>query len=139
MNVQKLHPDALLPIRSEGSVGYDLFADASYDLNARSQVLVCTGIALTIPEGQYGRVAPRSGLSVKHGLNIGAGVIDPDYTGEIKVLLQNPTTHDFHVARGTRIAQLIIEKCATPEIVEVTTLDHSATRGEKGFGSSGMM
>ena len=67
----------------------------------------------------YGRVAPRSGLAAKHCINVGAGVIDPDYTGEIKVETDNHGLKDFEIKKGDRIAQLILEKCETPLIDEV--------------------
>jgi len=99
--------------------------------------LVSTGIALGIPEGNYGRIAPRSGLSYKNGIDIGAGVIDSDYTGEIKVLLINISNEPFEVEVGDRIAQIIIGKYLVTEIEEVEKLDESE-RGDAGFGSTGV-
>ena len=94
LGVKKLRYNARLPTRgSDGSVGYDLYSseDATVPCQA-GRALVSTGIALSIPDGLYGRVAPRSGLAVKHCINVGAGVIDPDYTGEVKVVLFNHGT-----------------------------------------------
>ena len=102
----------------------------------RGRALVGTGIALSIPDGLYGRVAPRSGLAVKHCINVGAGVIDPDYTGEVKVVLFNHGTEDFEIKKGDRIAQLILEKCETPMIKEIGLLEETL-RGDGGFGSTG--
>jgi dUTP pyrophosphatase len=76
----------------------------------RGQALISTGLAFAIPTGNYGRVAPRSGLAVKNSINVGAGVIDSDYRGEVKVLLFNHGDADFEISEGDRIAQLIIEK-----------------------------
>uniref|UniRef100_A0A183BST3 Deoxyuridine 5'-triphosphate nucleotidohydrolase n=1 Tax=Globodera pallida TaxID=36090 RepID=A0A183BST3_GLOPA len=100
------------------------------------KVLVSTGLRVAIPSGHYGRVAPRSGLAVKHSIDVGAGVIDTDYRGELKVLLFNFGETDFQVNEGDRIAQLICERCTRPELTEVGTLEMTA-RGANGFGSTG--
>ena len=135
--IKKLSPNAITPTRaSPGSVGYDLYSTETMSIGARERGIVCTGIAATIPVGVYGRVAPRSGLSVKHGIQTGAGVIDPDYTGELKVILFNHGTERFDIKQGDRIAQLILEKCDTPLIEEVQEINDTQ-RGTKGFGSSG--
>ena len=102
----------------------------------RGQVLVSTGLAFAIPTGNYGRIAPRSGLAVKNSINVGAGVIDSDYRGEVRVLLFNHGDVDFVISEGDRIAQLIIEKYTPTELVEVETLGETQ-RGEGGFGSTG--
>lgn len=83
-----------------------------------------------------GRIAPRSGLAVKHFIDTGAGVIDSDYRGEVKVLLFNHSEVDFEVKEGDRIAQLVIERIYTPEVVVVEELEESV-RGAGGFGSTG--
>ena len=92
---------------------------------------------MAIPEGHYGRVAPRSGLAVKNFIDVGAGVIDCDYRGALGVVLFNHSADDFHIKPGDRIAQLIIEKISTPDVVEVDDLDETA-RGAGGFGSTGV-
>lgn len=84
-----------------------------------------------------GRIAPRSGLAAKHFIDTGAGVIDADYRGQVKVLLFNHNDADFAVAEGDRVAQLIIERIYTPEVVEVAELEESV-RGAGGFGSTGV-
>ena len=138
LGVKKLTYDAILPTRgSDGSVGYDLYS--AVDIIVPSQAgnaLVGTGIALSIPLDCYGRIAPRSGLAAKHCIQVGAGVIDPDYTGEIKVVLFNHGTEDFEIKKGDRIAQLILERCETPIIKEIGLLDETL-RGSDGFGSTG--
>lgn len=83
-----------------------------------------------------GRIAPRSGLAAKHFIDTGAGVIDEDYRGEVKVLLFNHAETDFEIKEGDRIAQLVLERIATPAVVEVQELAES-TRGAGGFGSTG--
>ena len=101
------------------------------------KVIVQTDLAVAIPAGHYGRVAPRSGLAVKHFIDVGAGVIDSDYRGAVGVVLFNHSADDFHIKHGDRIAQLIIEKISTPAVVEVDDLD-ATERGAGGFGSTGV-
>ena len=72
---------------SPGAVGYDIYGIENVCIPANGRALISTGIAIELPEGVYGRLAPRSGLTVKKGLNVGAGMIDPDYRGDIKVIL----------------------------------------------------
>ena len=85
---------------------------------ARGKALVATGLVLAVPEGTYGRMAPRSGLAVKHMLDVGAGVVDADYRGEMFVLLFNFSNEDYKVTKGDRIAQLIIEEVVPTTITE---------------------
>ena len=135
--IKKLSEHALIPTRaSPGSVGYDLYSIEDMHILPYQRGIVCTGIAVTIPMGVYGRIAPRSGLAVKHGVQTGAGVIDPDYTGELKVILFNHGSEKFEIKKGDRIAQLILEKCETPLIDEVEEIKDTQ-RGTRGFGSSG--
>jgi dUTP pyrophosphatase len=99
-----------------------------------------TDIAMAIPPGYYGRVAPRSGLAVKHHIDVGAGVIDADYRGNVGVVLFNHSDNEFVITAGDRVAQLVIEKIITPEVVEVEDLDAlgSTARGAGGYGSTGV-
>jgi dUTP pyrophosphatase len=138
LGVKKLTYDAILPTRgSDGSVGYDLYSVVDTVVPSQAgNTIVGTGIALCIPLDCYGRIAPRSGLAAKHCIQVGAGVIDPDYTGEIKVVLFNHGTEDFEIKKGDRIAQLILERCETPIIKEIGLLDETL-RGSDGFGSTG--
>lgn len=138
LGVKKLCYDAIVPTRgSDGAVGYDLYSseDAVVPCQA-GRALVGTGIAIVLPPDVYGRVAPRSGLAVKHCINVGAGVIDPDYTGEIKVVLFNHGEKDFEIKKGDRIAQLVLERCETPHIKEISIVEDTE-RGSGGFGSTG--
>jgi len=135
--VKCLHENVHLPTRgSDGAVGYDLYSDEDIVIDSSRRAVVGTGVAIVLPVGTYGRVAPRSGLAVKHGINVGAGVIDPDYRGEVKVLLFNHGDTAFTVKKGDRIAQLVLERCETPDVQVVDTLDDT-TRGTGGFGSTG--
>ena len=144
LNVIKVIPSAILPVRaSTGAAGYDLFSTDSYVVLPGRRVVVSTGITVQLPPGTYGRIAPRSGLAVKHGLDTLAGVIDPDYTGEIKVVLQNlDAVQPFVIRPGYRIAQLILENYTVAEVVEVpsenTPLVDVTNRGAAGFGSTGL-
>jgi dUTP pyrophosphatase len=142
LNVSKLVPNAILPARATaGAAGYDLFSTDSYVVLPGRRVVVSTGIAVQLPPGTYGRIAPRSGLAVKHGLDTLAGVIDSDYTGEVKVVLQNlDSQQPFVIRPGYRIAQLIIENHTIAEVVETPT-EFTALmteRGAGGFGSTGI-
>jgi len=135
--VKRRNEKATLPKRaSADAAGYDLCADESCELAAGERRIVSTGLSVTVPEGTYGRIAPRSGLAVKFGINVLAGVVDRDYTGPLGVVLVNHSTGVFVVAQGDRIAQLIVEKIATPEVEEVEDLIDTV-RGEGGFGSTG--
>jgi dUTP pyrophosphatase len=137
LGVKKLTYDSIIPTRgSDGAVGYDLYSNMSCVIRASERGLVSTGITIVLPPGVYGRVAPRSGLAVKHGIQVGAGVIDPDYTGEVKVILFNHGDKDFEVKKGDRIAQLVLEKCETPPIKEINIVEDT-DRGSGGFGSTG--
>jgi dUTP pyrophosphatase len=98
--------------------------------------LINTGIRMEILFGVFGWIAPHLGLALYHGLQVGAGVVDPDYRGEIQVLLFNSSMQTFHIQAGDKIAQMIFEKINIPLINEVRQLSPSA-RGIKGFGSTG--
>ena len=104
---------------------------------ARGKAMLKTDIAIAVPLGTYGRVAPRSGLALKHGIDVGAGVIDEDYRGNVGVILFNHSDVDFLVAAGDRVAQLILEKIETPEVEVVEDLSETV-RGGGGFGSTGV-
>ena len=138
LGVKKLCYDAIVPTRgSDGAVGYDLYSTEDTVVPCQAGgALVGTGITVVLPPGVYGRVAPRSGLAVKHCINVGAGVIDPDYTGEVKVVLFNHGDKDFEIKKGDRIAQLVLERCETPPIEEINIVEDTE-RGSGGFGSTG--
>jgi dUTP pyrophosphatase len=104
---------------------------------ARGRAVVPTGLSIACPPGTYARVAPRSGLAVKHFIDTGAGVVDEDYRGAVGVVLFNHSDADFVVRRGDRVAQLILERIVTPAVVEVDSLDDTA-RGAGGYGSTGV-
>ena len=136
--MKKLNAAARLPVLgSANAAGYDLHSLEQKVIPARGQALVGTGLAFAVPVGNYARIAPRSGLAVKNSIHVGAGVVDADYRGEVKVLLFNFGEADFEVKEGDRIAQMIIEKYTLTDLVEVESLDDTA-RGAGGFGSTGV-
>jgi dUTP pyrophosphatase len=136
--VKKLRFDAIIPTRgSKDAAGLDLYAVDYITIPAGGRVLVPTGISISIPKNTYFRIAPRSGLAYKSGIDVLAGVIDSDYRGEIKVLLINLSKDVFSIARGDRIAQGILELIDIPEVIEVESLDDT-DRGSGGFGSTGV-
>lgn len=133
----KLSSRAVSPRRySEGAAGLDLSSAQECIVPAGGNCLCDTDLQIALPPGCYGRIAPRSGLASKYGIDVGAGVIDRDYRGHIKVLLFNFGKQDYRVNIGDRIAQLICEKIVTPPVREVPLLN-STIRGDRGFGSSG--
>jgi dUTP pyrophosphatase len=138
LRVKRLVQHAIVPTRgSAHAVGYDLYSVEDCNIPHGGRLLVGTGVAVVLPMNVYGRVAPRSGLTVKRGIHVGAGVIDPDYTGEIKVALFNLGAASFEIKKGDRIAQLILERCETPYVREITEISETE-RGDGGFGSTGM-
>ena len=134
---KQLDPRAVLPKR--GSVlaaGLDICGIQDLEIAPKQRVMARTGLAVAIPPGFYGRVAPRSGLAAKNGLDVLAGVIDSDYRGEIVCVLYNTGDEIIKLPAGSKICQLIIEQIITPESTWATDLDET-TRGAGGFGSTG--
>lgn len=141
LKIQKLEPNAKLPTRgSADAIGADLYALENAFVVFGDVTKVRTGIAVAIPRGYYGRIAPRSGLAAKQGIDVLAGVIDEDYRGELIVLLTSASDatrlSPASIQAGDRIAQLILERADTPIMVVTDDLD-GTERGGKGFGSSG--
>merc|ERR1712000_240453 len=135
--IKKLSDKARLPTRGSAfAAGYDIYAAKETTIPARGKVLVDTDISIAVPAGTYGRIAPRSGLASKNFIDTGAGVIDADYRGQVKVLLFNHAETDYEVKEGDRVAQLVLERIYTPEVEEVQELEESV-RGAGGFGSTG--
>ncbi|XP_036780401.2 deoxyuridine 5'-triphosphate nucleotidohydrolase, mitochondrial isoform X1 [Manis pentadactyla] len=133
----RLSENATAPSKgSARAAGYDLYSAYDYSVPPMEKALVKTDIQVALPYGCYGRVAPRSGLAAKHFIDVGAGVIDEDYRGNVGVVLFNFGKEKFQVKKGDRIAQLICERIFYPEIEEVQVLDDTE-RGSGGFGSTG--
>lgn len=137
LRFKRLHAEARLPTRgSAHAAGLDLYAVERVTIRPGGRAAVRTGLAVAIPEGFYGRVAPRSGLALRHGLDVLAGVIDADYRGEILCALVNHGDEPFVVEPGARVAQLIVEAIATPSAAWAEELEETE-RGAGGFGSTG--
>ena len=132
-----MSPLGLAPLRaSSEAAGLDLRASRPIDILPRSSGTVETDIQIKVPDGTYGRIAPRSGLAANYSIDTGAGVIDPDFRGSIKIILFNHGRNVFSVERGDRVAQLICEKIARPQLLQCLSLP-STERGAHGFGSTG--
>jgi len=139
--VKRLHAAALLPTRgSAQAAGFDLTSVVALVLEPGRRAVVRTGIAMELPLGQYGHIESRSGLAVRHGICVGAGVIDSDFRGEVCVVLFNHGSEQFVVSPGDRVAQLVVSPHAAPAIVEVADGDSlsGTERGDAGFGSTGV-
>ena len=135
--VKKLDESSVVPTRgSYLSAGYDLSSVEDAVIPSLGRVAVPTGLAMKVPVGTYGRIAPRSGLAFKHGIDVLAGVVDADYSGQIVVILYNTSGNEYEIKKGDRIAQFIIEKI---EMLDVEVVDElpKTERGEGGFGSTG--
>jgi len=138
LKVKKLSKYATLPQRnSQDAAGYDLSSAKDLVVPAGGKALVLTDLAISMPKGVYGRIAPRSGLAWKYHIDVGAGVIDQDYRGNVGVVLFNHSKEDFKISIGDRIAQLILEKYKIVDVEEVNDLMET-NRGTGGFGSTGI-
>lgn len=154
IHIKKLTTNAIIPSQKyKWDAGFDLYAVDRVVINPFERKLIRTGIAMSIPEGYYGRIAPRSGLALKNGIDVMAGVIDHSYTDEIGVLLinlavigeplagQDPqrslfgSINAYHISPGDRIAQIIFEKIESANFIEVDNLKSTDRTG--GYGSTG--
>ena len=137
LRFKELDPRAVLPRRgSTLAAGLDICSIDEITIEPKQRVTAKTGLAVAIPPGFYGRIAPRSGLAAKNGLDVLAGVIDSDYRGEVCCLLYNTGDAVINLPAGSKICQLIVEQIVTPEAVWANDLDETA-RGAGGFGSTG--
>lgn len=135
------NPDLPLPDRAtHHAAGYDVrTAESDFQLHPGEIRAVCTGLVMELPPGLECQVRPRSGLAARHGITLpnSPGTIDPDYRGEVKVLMQNTGDHPVTIRRGERIAQLVFARYESPLVAEAESLSDT-TRGEGGFGSTGL-
>ncbi|XP_042172000.1 deoxyuridine 5'-triphosphate nucleotidohydrolase, mitochondrial isoform X2 [Oncorhynchus tshawytscha] len=137
LKFSKLSEHATAPTRgSAKAAGYDLFSAYDYSIGPMDKAIVKTDIQIAVPSGCYGRVAPRSGLAAKHFIDVGAGVVDEDYRGNVGVVLFNFSKETFEVKKGDRVAQLVCERICYPDLQELKSLDETE-RGAGGFGSTG--
>lgn len=138
LKVKKLTSNAYIPTRgSDKAAGCDLSSAYDYIIEPYGKMIIKTDIAVEIPHGHYGRIAPRSGMTWKFHTDIGAGVIDLDFRGNVGIVLFNHSENELIISKGDKIAQLILEKISIPEIIECTELNDTK-RGENGFGSTGI-
>ena len=137
LRFKQLDPRTVLPKRGSAlAAGLDIFSIEDFEIGPKQRVMARTGLAVAIPAGFYGRIAPRSGLAAKMGLDVLSGVIDSDYRGEILCLLYNTGDETITLSAGSKICQLIIEQIITPDAAWAEELDETA-RGAGGFGSTG--
>ena len=139
LRVRRLSPDAIIPAYAHpGDAGLDLHACEDVAIDPGVACLVSTGVAIELPEATEAQVRPRSGLALKHSVTVlnTPGTIDEGYRGEVGVVLINHGATTFHVTRGMCIAQRVVQKRWTVEVVEVDGLTDT-TRGTGGFGSTG--
>lgn len=141
VHIKLLDPELPAPAYAKpGDAGADLRSRIDFELEPGERALVPTGVAIALPEGYVGLVHPRSGLATKNGITIvnAPGTVDSGYRGELMVtLLNTDKTKSFHVQRGDRIAQLVIQKYEHATFTIVDELDQTE-RGSSGFGSSGI-
>jgi dUTP pyrophosphatase len=145
LRIMRLPHAAELPLpayQSEFAAGFDLMAAIPADrpvlIAPGQRASIPTGIAIAVPAGMEGQIRPRSGLALRHGITLlnSPGTVDADYRGELHAILVNLGQNPFTVARGDRIAQLVLAATARALICEVTSLDETS-RGVGGFGSTG--
>lgn len=145
---KKFHKNAEAPAKAhKDDAGFDLRACISEPvqiiIEPGERRAIATGISINIPKGYYGRIAPRSGLAFNHGIDVLAGVVDRGYSGEIKVILINHGQKRFVITNGDRVAQIVITKILETDLVEMAEVAEIAeiesSRGESGFGSSGLL
>jgi len=138
LDIKFLLPEAIVPTKATpGAAGWDLYSAESVTIPAGQWLAVETGIAVAIPEYHVGFIWPRSGLSVKHGIDVMAGVVDSDYRGGIAAVLVNHSDKPFEVDIGMRIAQLVVQRYEATQLMVVSELDRTQ-RDVRGFGSTGV-
>jgi len=138
LDIKFLLPEAIVPTKATpGAAGWDLYSAESVVIPAGQWLAVETGIAVAIPEYHVGFIWPRSGLSVKHGIDVLAGVVDSDYRGGIAAVLVNHSDKPFEVDIGMRIAQLVVQRYEATQLQVVSELGRTH-RDVRGFGSTGV-
>lgn len=136
--IKLLTPTATIPAyQTDGAAGFDIASDTNLNLRSGDTALISTGFSMAIPDGYYLRISPRSGLAVRCGIDVLAGVVDSDYRGEVKVMLINHGHRDFWIEIGDRIAQGVIMSVVRGAFVLGQELPETG-RGEGGFGSTGV-
>ena len=140
MQTVKIHlitETAIMPTQSSpGAAGWDLYADESMIIQPGARAMIATGIAVSLPLDTVGMIWPRSGLALKQGIDVLAGVVDSDYRGPVGVVLQNHGQYGVLISPGDRIAQLVIQPIVPARLMAVSQLGDTH-RGDRGFGSTG--
>lgn len=140
VQIKLLDEDLPMPrYQHEGDAGLDLPSRVDYVLEPGERAMIPTGVAVAIPRGYAGFVLPRSGLASRHGIALvnSPGLVDSGYRGEMAIIMINTDKREaFHIKRGDRIAQLVIQKVVEAATIQVSDLD-STSRGAGGFGSTG--
>jgi dUTP pyrophosphatase len=132
-----LSEHAILPTYgTEYAAGLDLYSPTDAIIPSNTRLLVKLDISIELPVQTFGHILPRSGLALKHGIHVGAGVIDQDYRGNVGVLLFNLGNEPFVVRKGDRIAQMVVKKFESVEVIEGGVKE--TKRGDGGFGSTGV-
>lgn len=131
--------ESQLPMRgSSHAAGFDLRSNSDYVIKPGRSEVIKTGVRIALPEGTCGQMWPRSGLAVRASIDVLGGLIDEDYRGEIMVILINHGNDFFRIAKGDRIAQLVIVPYVAPEVVSYDALPNDTERGDGGLGSTGV-
>ena len=139
IKIKKLNPEAKTPIYGHpGDAGMDFFSSKDYLISSGGHVLVETGISMAIPTGYVGLLWDKSGLANKNGLSVLGGVIDCGYRGEIKIVLQNNGDSKYLVSKGQKVAQMLIQPVISPTLELTDSLEENTSRGDGGFGSTGL-
>lgn len=137
VKIKKNHPDAILPKYAHGGdAGIDLFSNEDFELKNNVRDAVPTGISVEIPKGYVGLIWDKSGIATKEGIKTIGGVIDSTFRGELKIAVINLSGKTYKFLKGHKIAQMLVQKIESVEIIEVDKLSDT-TRGDKGYGSSG--
>jgi len=137
IQVTRLSDTAIIPTQgSPGAAGWDLYADESMIIQPGGRAMIATGIAVALPPDSVGMIWPRSGLALKQGIDVLAGVVDSDYRGPVGVVLQNHGWCPVKINPGDRIAQLVIQPIVPARLMAVGQLCDTH-RGDGGWGSTG--
>jgi dUTP pyrophosphatase len=138
IRIKKVSSTAKIPQYAHPTdAGMDLFSNENLVLQPSELIICSTGISLAIPQGYVGLIWDKSGLASKNEIKTMGGVVDSSYRGEIGVILKNLSTREYKIKIGDKIAQMLIQKVSSPELIEVDNLDKTE-RGEGGFGSTGI-
>jgi len=139
IKIKKLNKNAIIPHYAHpGDAGMDLYSIEDLILKPGQRHAISTGLSIAFPHGYAAMICDKSGLAVKHGLTHIAGIIDPEYRGEWKVVLLNTSDEDYYIKKAEKVAQVLFTKIEYMDVEEVEDLDKNTSRGDGGFGSTGV-